>query len=271
MSAATAPSHFHEMSRIAPEGASVTRDDLLQEYAPLVRRVAYKIAARLPHSVEVDDLISTGVLGLIDAIARFDPSKSNNFRSYAEIRIRGAILDELRNLDWVPRSVRQRATEIENTYLRLERELGRTVSDVEVAEEMGLSLDAFHALVDRVKPLTVVSFEDLNAGGPGEQRNVLACIRDEGQPDPHGQLLLERLRGGLEDGLDELPEKQRLVLSLYYFEDLNLKEIGRILGVTESRISQLHSMAVIELRAKLKRNMTDVPDDDYPEGLTLAA
>jgi RNA polymerase sigma factor for flagellar operon FliA len=271
MSAATAYSHFHAMSRIAPEGTNVSRDDLLQEYAPLVRRVAYKIAARLPHSVEVDDLISTGVLGLMDAIKKFDPIRSNNFRSYAEIRIRGAILDELRNLDWVPRSVRQRANEIEETYIRLERETGRSATEDEVAMELGLSLADFHALVDRVKPLTVVSFEDLNAGGPGEQRDVLACIRDEGQPDPHAQLLLEQLRGGLEGALDSLPEKQRLVLSLYYFEDLNLKEIGRILGVTESRICQLHSMAVIELRAGLKTNMMVTPDDEFPVILALAA
>ena len=266
---ANALPRYHQMSRTAAPDAAVTRDDLLREYAPLVRRVAYKIAARLPHSVEVDDLISTGVLGLIDAVKKFDPAKSNNFRSYAEIRIRGAILDELRHMDWVPRSVRQRAGEIESAYLKLQRERGRPVSDAEVAEHLGLELDAFHALVDRVKPMTVVSFEDLNVGGAGEQRNVLACIKDEREPDPHSQLLHERLREGLEGALDELPEKQRLVLSLYYFEDLNLKEIGRILGVTESRISQLHSMAVLQLRGQLRSSLLASPDDD-PTCDTLA-
>jgi len=253
---------YHGMSRTAPDGAPVTRDELLSEYAPLVRRVAYKIAARLPHSVEVDDLVSSGVIGLIDAIEKFDPAKSNNFRSYAEIRIRGAILDELRHLDWVPRSVRKRANEIEETFARLERETDGLVTETEVAEEMGLTLEAFHALADRVKPMTIVSFEDLNVGGASEPRNVLSCLRDDNAPDPHALMMLARLRGALEDALDELPERQRLVLSLYYFEDLNLKEIGRILGVTESRISQIHSLAVLQLRAGLRRSLFECPAEE---------
>ena len=262
---------YQEMSRIAPAGTDVTRDDLLGEYGAVVRRVAYKIAARLPHSVEVDDLISTGVLGLIDAIEKFDPGKSNNFRSYAEIRIRGAIMDELRHLDWVPRSVRQRAAEIEQTFVKLERKTGKSVGEKEVAEHLGLTLDEFHALVDRVKPVTVVSFEDLELGSSNDQRSLLGCLRHDRQIDPHGRLLHVRLRGALKGCLDELPEKQRLVISLYYFEDLNRKEIGRILGVTESRISQLHSMAVLQLRGKLKSTLVDRPDDHLPPALALAA
>ncbi len=258
---------YHGMSRTAPAGVPVSRDDLLQEYAPLVRRVAYKIAARLPHSVEIDDLISSGVLGLIDAVEKFDPAKSNNFRSYAEIRIRGAILDELRHLDWVPRSVRKRATEIEETFARLERETDGPVTEEDVAQELGLTLEAFHSLVDRVKPMTVVSFEDLNVGGSSEPRNVLSCLRDDNAPDPHVLMMLARLRDGLEEALDELPERQRLVLSLYYFDDLNLKEIGRILGVTESRISQIHSLAVLQLRVGLQRTLFECP----PETPAIAA
>lgn len=261
---ANAEACYHGMSRTAPTGVPVSRDDLLAEYAPLVRRVAYKLAARLPNSVEIDDLTSSGVIGLIDAIEKFDPAKSNNFRSYAEIRIRGAILDELRHLDWVPRSVRKRAHEIEETYLRLERETDKTPTELDVAEDLGLSLEDFHALADRVKPMTIVSFEDLSLGGSSEPRNVLACMRDDSAPDPHALMVLARLRDGLTDALDELPEKQRLVLSLYYFEDLNLKEIGRILGVTESRISQVHSTAVLQLRANLQRALLESPDDDAP-------
>jgi len=261
---ANADTSYHGMSRTAPAGVPVSRDELLEEYAPLVRRVAYKLAARLPHSVEIDDLMSSGVIGLIDAIEKFDPTKSTNFRSYAEIRIRGAILDELRHLDWVPRSVRKRANEIEQTYVRLERDSEEPVTERHVAKELGLSLTDFHALADRVKPMTIVSFEDLNLGGASEPRNVLGCMRDDNSPDPHGLMVLARLRDGLADSLDALPEKQRLVLSLYYFEDLNLKEIGRILGVTESRISQLHSMAVLQLRANLQRSVFEGPEDDMP-------
>lgn len=266
---ATATRCYEGMSRQKPAGAPITRDDLLREYTPVVRRVAYRLAARLPHSVEIDDLVSTGSLGLVDAVDKFDPAKGSSFVSYATLRIRGAILDELRSLDWVPRSVRNRATEIEDAYIRLARRTGRPATDAEVAEELDMSLDDFHALADRVKPMRVVSFEDLLPITDDGRRDVMGGVPDDGSPDPFDELLQARLRGRLEAALGQLQEKHRLVLSLYYFEDLNLKEIGRILGVTESRISQLHALAVLEMRSLLKSE--DDSDDSQDEALLMAA
>jgi RNA polymerase sigma factor FliA len=231
----------------------VTRDELITEYAPLIKKVACKIAVRLPHSVELDDLISSGVLGLMDAIDKFDPSKSTNFKTYAEIRIRGAILDELRSLDWVPRSVRQKLSRLEAAYTSLEQSFGRAPSDEEVAQSLGIDVVDLLDMLGKVHPISVVSFEDLGLGTEREQRDFLQCIRDENVADPQTRLRYSRIRKSLGEAIETLPQKQRVVISLYYLEALNLKEIGKILGVTESRVSQLHSQAVILLRTNVKQ------------------
>ncbi|MBM4319253.1 MAG: FliA/WhiG family RNA polymerase sigma factor [Deltaproteobacteria bacterium] len=238
-----------------PSGAqrSVSREELIARYLPLIKKVARKVANRLPQSVELDDLVSSGVPGLIDAIDKYDPQKSTNFVSYAEIRIRGAILDELRSLDWVPRSVRQKLSRLEATYTTLEQRYGRNPSDEEVSEAMGLEVEEFNDLLGKVHPITVVSFEDLGLGTERDQRDFLQCVRDESDTDPQSKVRYNRIRKTLAEAIELLPEKHRVVISLYYYEDLNLKEIGKVLGVTESRVSQLHSQAVLMLRGNLKQ------------------
>jgi RNA polymerase sigma factor FliA len=212
-----------------------------EDYVGLVRRVAYSIARRLPSRVDVRDLISAGTLGLLDAIAKYDPAQNDNFEAYAEIRIRGAILDELRSLDWVPRSVRQKSQGLEKKTRELEGELGRIPTEQEVASSMEISMDAYFDLVRDVRTVTVVSLEDaLQTGGLGSAEADL-----EG---PFEHLARRASAASIARGLEELPERDRLVLSLYYLEGLKLKEIGQILSVTESRVCQIHGQAISRLK-----------------------
>lgn len=241
-------------SAIPRERHRPDRNELIERFAPLVHKVARKIAARLPQSVEIDDLIGSGVPGLIDAVDRFDPSKGASFSSYAEIRIRGAILDELRSLDWVPRSVRAKLARVEAVYAALEQDLGRSPTEEEAAVALGIDTDTLLEFLGRMHPISVVSFEDLGLGTEREQRCFLQSVRDEGEQDIQTRLRLGRLRRCLTEAIEALPEKQRIVISLYYYEDLNLKEIGKILGVTESRACQLHTQAVLTLRRSLEHS-----------------
>lgn len=233
------------------------RDQLIMDYAPLIRFIAQKISSRLPSNVEIDDLISAGVIGLMDAIEKYDPSRDNKFKTYAEFRVRGAILDELRSQDWVPRSVRDKAKKIERTYTELEQRLGRTVTDVEVSDALELTLDEYYVMISKVKAVTLLSAEDLLSPVRQERKGLLDDLEAGGGKNPFSQLKNKNLQQLIKDHIKDLPEKQRLVLSLYYYEDLNLKEIGRILDVTESRVSQLHTQAVDKLRSKLKNLIYD--------------
>ena len=229
--------------------------ELVTEYAPLVRLVAKKISYRLPPNVELDDLISAGVIGLLDAIEKFDPVKCPSFKRYSEIRIRGAILDELRSLDWVSRSVRRKNTDMESAKNRLSHSLGRAPTEEEMAEEMGVGVEAYHDLMTKLKPVFMVSVEDLG-GSPGDvKRNFDDFMRDPRAVDPYSQAYFARMKEALKESIDSLPEKQRVVVSLYFFQQMNLKEIGKHLGVTESRVSQLNSAAIKSLEAKLKRKL----------------
>ena len=232
-----------------------SRAELVERYAELVKMVATKIAHRLPPSVELDDLISAGVIGLLDAIDKYNPSKSNNFKRYAEIRIRGAILDELRSLDWVSRSVRRQNSRIERVAERMSHKLGREPRAEEIASEMGMDVAGYQELMARLRPVLVVSFEDLGLNSDVERRSFEEFLEDPRKVDPYSQAYFTRLRDLLVEIIEELPEKQRIVISLYYFEEMNLKEIGRVLGVTESRVSQLHSAACRNLRVKLRRRL----------------
>ncbi|MES2746463.1 MAG: FliA/WhiG family RNA polymerase sigma factor, partial [Bdellovibrionota bacterium] len=217
------------------------RDQLIMDYAPLIRFVAQRIAARLPSNIDIDDLISAGVIGLMDAIEKYDPSRDNKFKTYAEFRIRGAILDELRSQDWVPRSVRDKAKKIEKTYAELEQKLGRAVSDEELSDALGIGLDEYYDMVSKVKAVTLLSIDELSGPNQQDRKSLLECLENTSSKNPFTQLKSKGIRDLLVKHIDELPEKQKLVLSLYYYEDLNLKEIGRILEVTESRVSQLHT------------------------------
>jgi RNA polymerase sigma factor for flagellar operon FliA len=233
------------------------RDQLIMDYAPLIRFVAQRIAARLPSNIDIDDLISAGVIGLMDAIEKYDPSRDNKFKTYAEFRIRGAILDELRSQDWVPRSVRDKAKKIEKTYAELEQKLGRAVTDEELSAALGIELEEYYDMVSKVKAVTLLSIDELSGPNQQDRKSLLECLENVSSKNPFTQLKSKGIRDLLVKHIDELPEKQKLVLSLYYYEDLNLKEIGKILEVTESRVSQLHTQAVEKLRSKLKPILTD--------------
>jgi RNA polymerase sigma factor FliA len=228
------------------------RDQLIMDYAPLIRFVAQRIAARLPSNIDIDDLISAGVIGLMDAIEKYDPARDNKFKTYAEFRIRGAILDELRSQDWVPRSVRDKAKKIERAYAELEQRFGRAVSDAELSEALGMTLEEYYDMVAKVKAVTLLSIDELTGPSQNDRKSLLECLESVGSRNPFTQLRSKGVRELLMQNIEDLPEKQKLVLSLYYYEDLNLKEIGRILDVTESRVSQLHTQAVMKLRSKLK-------------------
>lgn len=233
------------------------RDQLIMDYAPLIRFVAQRIAARLPSNIDLDDLISAGVIGLMDAIEKYDPSRDNKFKTYAEFRIRGAILDELRSQDWVPRSVRDKAKRIEKTYAELEQKFGRAVSDEELSKALGIGLQEYHEMVSKVKAVTLLSIDELSGPNQNDRKSLLECLENTNSKNPFTQLKSKSVRDLLIKNIDDLPEKQKLVLSLYYYEDLNLKEIGKILEVTESRVSQLHTQAVERLRSRLKNVLSD--------------
>ncbi|MCA2959837.1 MAG: FliA/WhiG family RNA polymerase sigma factor [Silvanigrellales bacterium] len=227
------------------------RNQVIMDYAPLIKYIAQKIAARLPSNIDLDDLFSAGVIGLMDAIDKYDPSRDNKFKTYAEFRIRGAILDELRNQDWVPRSVRESNKKEERARIELEHRFGRPPSDKEVAEFLEMPLDEYHERTGRTR-VSMLSLEELGGATASDKKSLLECLENPNSKNPFTQLKAKGVRELIMKTVEELPEKQKLVLSLYYYEDLNLKEIGRILDVTESRVSQLHTQAVQKMRSKLK-------------------
>lgn len=234
------------------------REEVIKRYSPMIKYVANRIAMRLPPHIEVDDLISVGVLGLMDAITKYDSSRGAKFKTYAEFRVRGAILDELRSLDWVPRSIRQKASAVEKVVRSLESKLRRIPEDEEVAKEMDMSLDQFYRTLDETKSVPVFSLEDLGiAKESGEQQSLLDCIAGKADADPQTQIRLIELKEIIAKAIDTLPEKERLMVSLYYYEELTMKEIGAVLDITESRVSQIHSKAVLHLRTKLKAIIAD--------------
>jgi len=234
------------------------REEVIIRYSPMIKYVANRIAMRLPPHIEVDDLISVGVLGLMDAISKYDSSRGAKFKTYAEFRVRGAILDELRSLDWVPRSIRQKASAVEKVVRSLEAKLRRLPEDEEVAKEMDLTLDQFYRTIDETKSVPVFSLEDLGiAKESGEQQSLLDCLAGKADADPQTQIRLIELKEIIAKAIDTLPEKERLMVSLYYYEELTMKEIGAVLDITESRVSQIHSKAVLHLRTKLKAIIAD--------------
>src|SRR6266571_9509450 len=232
------------------------RDNLINETLPLIKHIAHRVATRLPANIEMRDLINAGVIGLLDAIEKFEPERNVKFKTYAEVRIRGAILDSLRNLDWAPRSLRKKSKDLEKTYADLSQKLGRPATDEEVSKAMGENIEDFHALVDQLHGLTVGSFENLSDSEDSE--NYINYYPDDGSNDPYAKFESHELTSLLAQAIEELPEKERLVLSLYYFEEFTMKEIGALLGVNESRVSQLHTKATLRLRGKLGKLVPDV-------------
>jgi RNA polymerase sigma factor for flagellar operon FliA len=229
------------------------RDQLIIRYAPWVKFIALRMAAKLPSHVQAEDLISAGIIGLIDALDKFNPDREVQFKTYAQIRIQGAIKDELRALDWASRSMRQKVKRLEQTYATLEQELGRPPSSEEVANSLGIKMDEFEELLDDAKGTSLISLEELGQGPASEDRtSLLEALLTREDQDPLEELNLQDLKKALTQAIAELPEKERLVLSLYYFEELTMKEVGKVLNLTESRISQLHTQTVMRLRGKLR-------------------
>lgn len=236
------------------------KDEIVVEYAPLVRFIAQKIASRLPANIELDDLISCGVIGLMDAISKFDPTRDNKFKTYAEFRIRGSILDELRSQDWIPRSVREKTKQLERAYAKLERDFGRPANDQEMCKELECSLEEFHEMVNKSKSVSLLNIDDATTFSRGDKKLMMGLLEHRRSSNPYSAVNYKRAQDIIRGGIKSLPEKQRLVLSLYYFEDLNLKEIGQVLDVTESRVSQLHTQAILKLKAKLKNDFESYED-----------
>lgn len=234
-----------------------TKEKLILEYAPLIKFIAQKIAVRLPSNIEFDDLVSSGVIGLMDAIDKYDPSRDNKFKTYAEFRIRGAILDELRAQDWVPRSVREKAKQLERAHVRLEQQLGRVPTEDEITTELNINKEEYFELLNQVKSVSILSLDEAGSFNSSDRKSILSLLESCKIPSPMTQLNMKGVRELVTKAIEALPEKQRLVLSLYYYEDLNLKEIGEVLDVTESRVSQLHTQAILWLRRKLKSHFED--------------
>ena len=236
------------------DGSPEAREKLIVHYAPLVKYVASRVATGLPANVEQADLVSYGIFGLIDALEKFDPSREIKFETYAIPRIRGAIIDELRSLDWVPRSVRFKAREVEKAYSELEAKLKRAPSDAEIAEHLGVSLPELHDIVTQISFVTVTALEEVVSAGPdrGESMSLLDTLADLAAADPAAGLEGNETRLMLSTAINSLSEREKIVITLYYFEGLTLAEIGDVLGVTESRVCQIHTKAVGQLRNNLR-------------------
>jgi len=232
------------------------RERLILHYSPLVKYVAGRVGVGLPPNIENADLVSYGIFGLIDAIEKFDLERAIKFETYAINRIRGAIIDELRSIDWIPRSVRYKAREVEKAFQSLEAKLQRTPTDAEVASEMGVKLEELHQIFSQVSFVNVVALDEmLHAGGErGDKMTLGDTLEDPKAPDPLNLFEGEETKYILAKAINTLAEREKIVVTLYYYEGLTLAEIGQVLGVTESRICQMHTKAVLQLRAKLSES-----------------
>ena len=245
--------------RYKTDGDSRVRERLVVAYSPLVKYVAGRTAAGLPPHVEEADLISYGLVGLISAIERFDLSRDIKFETYAIMRIKGAIIDELRSMDWVPRSVRSRAREVERANAKLENTLQRAPTDEEIAAEMGITVDELNDSLLAISHSSMVALDELwsVSDSSGDQVSLMDTIEDPGAPDPARALDVGDLKDRIAESIAKLPEREKLVIALYYYENLTLREIGEVLGVTESRVSQMHTKAVLRLRSRMQEESFD--------------
>ena len=237
----------------ANKGDKAIRGRLILTYAPLVKYVAGRLGSGLPAHVDEGDLVSYGLLGLIGAIERYDPERDVKFETYAIARIKGSIIDELRAMDWVPRSVRARARDIERAIAELERKLHRAPTDEEIAEKLGISQDELEESLTDISRSSIAALDELwtVSSGGGDQVALIDTIEDPAGPSPTAALDETELREAMADAIARLPEREKLVVTLYYYEELTLREIGEVLGVTESRVSQLHTKAILRLKARL--------------------
>ncbi|MEE4606844.1 MAG: FliA/WhiG family RNA polymerase sigma factor [Desulfobacteraceae bacterium] len=227
------------------------RDQLITEYLPYVKRIVHRIAVHLPSTIDIEDLMNVGVIGLIQAVDRYDPKRDNKFMTYAVFRIRGAVLSELRSRDYLSRANRRKIRELENIHLKLEQKLGREVDDFEIAEELGVDIDQVHR-TKQLSSISFISFEELGFSSKDEKEKLINYLVDS-EEDALALTRLKELKNAVARAIEQLPEKERLVISLYYLDELTMKETGKVLNVTESRVSQIHSQAILRLRAKLKK------------------
>jgi len=227
------------------------RDQLITEYLPYVKRIVHRIAVHLPATIDIDDLMNVGVIGLIQAVDRYDPSRDNKFMTYAVFRIKGAVLSELRSRDFLSRSNRRKIRDLENACLKLEQKLGREVDDFEVANELGIDVEQVNR-TKQMSSISFISFEELGFSSRDEKEKLLSYLVDK-DDDAMTLTRLKELQQALARAIEQLPEKEKLVISLYYIEELTMKETGKVLNITESRVSQIHSQAILRLRAKLKK------------------
>ncbi len=225
-------------------------DAMLRQYSPLVRRLAHQMIAKLPANVEIDDLIQVGMIGLTDALTRFDAGQGVQFETFATQRIRGAMLDELRGADWLSRGTRKQQRDIEGAVRRLEQRLGRAPQESEIAQEMGMALSDYQEMLGKVRGTQLIYLEDMS-GEDGDNDYLDRHVTDEGN-DPLSLLQDHRMRHALVEAIKNLPEREQYVMSMYYEQDMNLKEIAAVLGVTESRVCQLHSQSIARLRVKMR-------------------
>lgn len=230
-----------------------SRDKLLEDNLYLVKIIAYQVAVNLPPHIDVNDLIGAGTIGLIEAIDRFDTSKGVQFNTYASIRVRGAIMDELRSMDWMTRSMRDKSNQLEKAYVEVERRTGRPAEIEEVARVLEISTEDLYTILGQVSALSVMSLEDMGIGHHDEGMDILECIKDPEGKDPMTIVKFNELKRKIAEAVETLPEKEKLIISLYYYDELTLKEIGKVLSITESRVCQLHSQTMHRLKGKLKR------------------
>jgi RNA polymerase sigma factor for flagellar operon FliA len=241
---------------LVPKSVTYSKDELLQRFAPLVRHVVERVASTLPRNVDHEDLYSAGVLGLLDAHAKFDPRKGVKFETYAVWRIKGAVLDQLRALDWVSRSMRRKARNLDGVTRKLDQKLGRAASEEEVAREMKMSRGDFYRLLDHVRGAVLVSLDESRSGEDQEPSTLADHLPDPNALDIEARLEEEQSRAVILRTLDQLPEQERLVVALYYYEHMTLSEIGRALGISESRVSQVHSRAMTRMRLRLHKALS---------------
>jgi RNA polymerase sigma factor for flagellar operon FliA len=227
------------------------RDELITEYLPYVKRIVQRIAVHLPASIDIDDLMNVGVIGLIQAVDRYDPNRDNKFMTYAAFRIKGAVLSELRARDFLSRSNRRKIRELDNAYLKLEQKYGRAVEDFEVAEALGIDIDQVYQ-TRQMSSISFISFEELGYTSKDEQEKLMKFLINN-DDDALTATRLKELKTAIARAIDQLAEKEKLVISLYYLEELTMKEVGKVLSITESRVSQIHSQAIMHLRAKLRK------------------
>jgi len=230
----------------------LSREQTIMRYLPHVKRIVQRIAVHLPQSVEIDDLLNVGVIGLIQAIERYDPARDNKFMTFAAFRIRGAVLSELRSRDYISRTNRRKVRELEKTYLKLEQKKGGDVEDHEIIKEMGINIEQFHK-IKQMSNVAIISLEEMGYSSDKKKASLSEMFINNQDEDALNMTGIKEVKTAIARTIEELPEKEKMVISLYYMDELTMKETGKVLGITESRVSQLHSKAITRLRAKLRR------------------